>query len=130
MIFVGKRAVGKTYKAMEELVSRVKSGEKVGVISFDVDHANYLKRIIENKIKTKDVNVSIINLKDIESVNHVFIDELDRVLGDKCVCSSGGVVKLSRVDDKYNEYEKCIDFDKYTYREEFNEIFSEYDRQK
>lgn len=124
MIFTGKRAVGKTHLALQELISRIKDGDSVGVVGYNKDISNYfVNRIIKSSIN-KNIEVKCIDLSEIDKVNHVFIDNLDMVLGDKCVCSSGGVVNVKREDEVYKEYELTIDFDKHTYQDKINELIS------
>lgn len=126
MIFVGKRQVGKTHRAIQEVVSRCKSGDTIGIISYNSDSSNFLKTRIEKLLSSDSICVKVINLNEIKDVDHVLIDELDKVLGSKCVCSTGGVIKLERYDLKYNEYIKNVNFDNYTYKEENNNILGEY----
>ena len=126
MIFVGKRQCGKTHNMIQEVLKRYEIGDTIGVIGYNKNHAIFLKEKIAKELGDDYSSIKIISLNEIDSVDHVVIDELDLVLGEKCVCSSGGVVNIVRKDEKYNEYEKSITFDNYTYQE--NEIES-YKRQ-
>lgn len=100
MIFTGKRQVGKTHEAIAEVVSRCKDGNTVGVISYNSDASNFLKRLVEKRllvIGKTNVKVEVIRLEDRGTVDHVLIDELDMLLGKNCVCATGGVVNLKGV---------------------------------
>lgn len=50
MIFVGKRQVGKTYEAIEEVVSRCNDGDVVGVISYNPLASKFLKKLVEKRL--------------------------------------------------------------------------------
>lgn len=106
MIFVGKRQVGKTYEAIEEVVSRCNDGDVVGVISYNPLASKFLKKLVEKRLLVKgvsNVKVEVIKLEDRGMVDHVLIDELDMLLGKNCVCATGGVVSLvgTGIDNDY-----------------------------
>lgn len=100
MIFVGKRQVGKTHEAIVEVVNRCNDGDVVGVISCGIVNSNNLKKMIERHLLVKgkkNTKVKVIRLEDRETVDHVLIDELDMLLGENCVCSTGGVINLKGI---------------------------------
>lgn len=103
MIIVGKRQSGKTTYAIDEVVRRYKDGDTIGVISYDYYSAIHLEKLLKAKLKAKlkdeakvfGATKIIISLENVKDVDHVLIDNLDLILGDKCVCAtSGGVVNV------------------------------------
>lgn len=117
MIIVGKRQSGKTTYAIDEVVRRCKDGDIIGVLSYDYDSANHLDKLLRAKIKDKAkrcvTTKFIFSLEDIKDVDHVLIDNLDLVLGDKCVCATtNGVVNV--ISDTYVDSET-------SYKEVYNQ---------
>lgn len=131
MIFVGKRQAGKTHNMVMEVLDRYKDGDRIAIVGYNLDHAKHIEfvliraymnkyRISYNEAESFRKNIKIVKLNEISDFDHVLIDELDRVLGSKCVCSTGGAINLVRKDEQYKEYEDTIGFDKYTFQEKEN----------
>lgn len=110
MIFVGARQAGKTYNMVMEVLDRYKDGDRIAIVGYSLDHAKAIEFVLiraymnKYRMSYKDAesfrkNVKIVQLNEIRDFDHVLIDELDRVLGSKCVCSTGGVVHLTRLGD-------------------------------
>lgn len=109
MIFVGARQAGKTYNMVMEVLDRYKDGDRIAIVGYSLDHAKAIEFVLiraymnKYRMSYKDAesfrkNVKIVQLDEIRDFDHVLIDELDRVLGSKCVCSTGGVIHLTRLD--------------------------------
>ncbi|MGL6185571.1 MAG: hypothetical protein ACRC1T_09365 [Clostridium chrysemydis] len=134
MIFTGKRQAGKTHNMVMEVLDRYKDGDRIAIVGYNIDHAKRIEfvliraymnkyRISYNEAESFRKNIKIVKLNEISDFDHVLIDELDIVLGSKCVCSTGGVVNLVRKDEQYKGYEDTIGFDKYTFQEKENIIY-------
>lgn len=103
------------------MVRRYKEGDIIGVISYDYDSAKHLEKLLKAKLKAKlkdeakifGATKLIISLENIKDVDHVLIDDLDLVLGDKCVCATtNGVVNV--ISDTYVDSET-------SYKEVYNQ---------
>lgn len=102
MIIVGKRQSGKTTYAINQIISRCKDGDVVGVISYNYESSKFLEKLLKRRVK--GVTIKIIDLSEIKEVNHVLIDNLDLVLGDKSICAvSNDVVNI--ISDTYIDSE-------------------------
>lgn len=127
-LFVGKRQAGKTYLAIRELLEKVKKGDTVGVVGRNLDATHQLKNTIEKMIPEGFITINPIKIEYIHSMklDFIFIDDLDMVLPDNCICTSGNVFNVKRTNslDKepneekyisYKEIDNVIDCNKYSY---------------
>lgn len=106
MIITGKRQSGKTTYAIKTVVEKVKDGDVVGVISYSDDSSSFLLKLLNLNLErhNKKVETKIINLTDIKDVDIVLIDNLELILGDKCVCATSSVVNIE--SDSFIENDK------------------------
>lgn len=109
MIFVGARQAGKTYNMVMEVLDRYKDGDKIAIVGYSLDHAKSVEFVLiraymnkycmsYNDAKEFRKNIKIVRLGETKDFDHVIVDELDKVLGEKFVCSTGGVIHLTRED--------------------------------
>lgn len=123
-LFVGKRQAGKTHLAIRELLEKVKKGDTVGVVGRNLDTARQLKKTIEKMIPEGFITIKPIKIEDIHSMklDFIFIDDLDMVLPDNCICTSGNAYNVKRTPNvdipegkyiSYEEIDNVIESDKY-----------------
>ncbi|MGL6185482.1 MAG: hypothetical protein ACRC1T_08910 [Clostridium chrysemydis] len=112
MIITGQRQVGKTHRAIKEIINRYNFNtlkEKIGIISRNLSSADAIKRkMVKIAIQKHNIDISkmiyIISIRDIPFYDHVLFDEIDIVFGKNVVGTVGRHTLLTRTDENWMKH--------------------------